>query len=193
MQSNPCRFLIGCLQYIAIGTRLDVAYVVTQLSRFLENPGQQHSKAVIRALSYLRTTKDYGITNDGIASEVQTAAYTDADWGSNIDNRLSYSAEAEYTAISLCTQEVLWVRAMLKDLGHKRVGDTLIWKDNQGAIGLANNAGCNARTMHVDICHQFIRKNEYQAINISIEDYLADMLTNALETNLPKYSLYEVV
>uniref|UniRef100_A0AAV1TAA2 Polyprotein n=1 Tax=Peronospora matthiolae TaxID=2874970 RepID=A0AAV1TAA2_9STRA len=34
------------------------------------------------------------------------------------------SAEAEYMALSLCTQEVLWVRALLKDLGHEQVGAT---------------------------------------------------------------------
>ena len=40
------------------------------------------------------------------------------------------SAEAEYMALSLCTQEVLWVRAMLKDLGHEQVEATLVWEDN---------------------------------------------------------------
>ena len=40
-------------------TRLDVAYVVTQLSRFMENPGQQHWKAVICVSRYLKTLWDY--------------------------------------------------------------------------------------------------------------------------------------
>uniref|UniRef100_A0AAV1VI21 Reverse transcriptase Ty1/copia-type domain-containing protein n=1 Tax=Peronospora matthiolae TaxID=2874970 RepID=A0AAV1VI21_9STRA len=42
MQSKPYRSLIGCLLYITTCTRPDVMYVITQLSRFLENPGQQH-------------------------------------------------------------------------------------------------------------------------------------------------------
>ncbi|KAG3116517.1 hypothetical protein PI125_g4574 [Phytophthora idaei] len=29
------------------------------------------------------------------------------------------SAEAEYMALRLCPQEVLWTRAMLKAMGHK--------------------------------------------------------------------------
>ena len=66
------------------------------------------------------------------------------DWGSDIDDRRSVSrmvvmngsatvvfklkyqrkaslrsAEAEYMALSLCTQEVLWSREMLKDLVHE--------------------------------------------------------------------------
>ena len=36
------------------------------------------------------------------------------------------SAEAEYMAVSRCTQEVLWVRTMLKGLGYEQVGATLV-------------------------------------------------------------------
>ena len=81
-------------------------------------------------------------------------------------------------ALSLCTQEVLWVRAMLKDLGHEQLRATLVWEDNQGAIGLANNAGYNARTKHVDIRNHFIRENVARDIivveYVSTEDQLAD-------------------
>ena len=164
--------------------RSDVVYVITQLSRFLENQGKQHWKVVIRVLRYLKTRSDYGITYDGSASEVQATAYADADWGSNIDDRRSVSgtmvmivgapvilkskyqrtvalssAEAKYMALSLCTQEALWVRARLMDLGHEQVRATLVCEDNQGAIGLANYAGYNATTKHVDIRHHFIREN----------------------------------
>ena len=44
MRSRPYRSLIGCLLYITTCTRPDVAFVVTQLSRFLENPGLLHWK-----------------------------------------------------------------------------------------------------------------------------------------------------
>ena len=103
------------------------------------------------------------------------------------------SAEAEYMALSLCTQEVLWIRALLKDLGLEQVGATWVWEDNQGAIGLASNAGYNARTKHVDIRHHFIRDNVPQDIivvkYISTVDQLADMLTKALGTKRLRYLL----
>lgn len=104
------------------------------------------------------------------------------------------SAEAEYMALRLCTQEVLWVRAMHKDLGHEQVGATLVWEDNQGAIGLANNAGYNARTKHADIRHHFIRENVARdiivVIYVSTDDQLADMLTKGLGTKRLVYLLY---
>ncbi|CAI5711691.1 unnamed protein product [Peronospora farinosa] len=52
---------------------------------------QQHWKAAIRVLRYLKTTRDYGIIYDGSAKEVQATAYTVEDWGSNIDDRRSVS------------------------------------------------------------------------------------------------------
>ncbi|OWY94167.1 polyprotein, partial [Phytophthora megakarya] len=204
MQGKPYRSLIGCLLYITTCTRPDVAYIVTQLSRFLENPGQQHWKAAIRV-----STRELGIVYNGIKGKVELCAYTDADWGSNLDDRRSVSgtmimisgapiifkskyqrtvvpisAEAEYMALSLCTQEVLWARAMLKDMGHEQVGATQVWEDNQGAIALASNAGYNARTKHVDIKHHFIRENVARDVTevnyIPMKDQLADMLTKGL-------------
>ncbi|KAG2805782.1 hypothetical protein PC112_g18124 [Phytophthora cactorum] len=103
------------------------------------------------------------------------------------------SVEAEYMALSLCTQEVLWARAMLKDLGHGQVEATQVWEDNQGAIALASSAGYNARTKHVDIRHHFIRENVAKEVikvdYIGTEDQLADMLTNGLGTKRLKYLL----
>nr|CAI72292.1 putative polyprotein [Phytophthora infestans] len=216
MWSRPYRSLIGCLMYITTCTRPDIAYVVTQLARFLEDPGTQHWKAAIRVLQYLKSTRHHGIVyksgTSGFGTQaVKAEAFTDADWGSNIDDRRSVSgvmvmignapvvfkskyqrtvalssAEAEYMALSLCTQEVLWTRAMLKDMGHEQVGATQVWEDNQGAIALASNAGYHARTKHVDIRHHFIRENvERSTIKVAYIDtkqQLADMLTKALGT-----------
>ncbi|OWZ06003.1 polyprotein [Phytophthora megakarya] len=216
MKEKPYRALVGCLLYITTCTRPDVAYIVTQLSRFLENPGQQHWKAAIRVLRYLKSTRELAIVYNGIKGKVELSAYTDADWGSNLDDRRSVSgtmvmisgapvifkskyqrtvalssAEAEYMALSLCTQEVLWTRAMLKDMGHEQVGATQVWEDNQGAIALASNAGYNARTKHVDIKHHFIRENVARAVvevnYIPTKDQLADMLTKGLGTKRLQY------
>ncbi|OWY90505.1 polyprotein [Phytophthora megakarya] len=91
MRSKPYRSLIGCLLYITTCTRPDVAYVVTQLSRFLDNPGLEHWRAAIRVLRYLKTTREFGIVYDRGSGGIKAEAYTDADWGSNIDDRRSVS------------------------------------------------------------------------------------------------------
>ncbi|KAL4116578.1 hypothetical protein PRIC2_012030 [Phytophthora ramorum] len=87
LRTKPYRSLIGCLLYITTCMLPDVAYIVTQLSRFLENPGRQHCKAAIRVLRYLKATKDFGISYNSNDGKVMLEAYTDADWGSNLDDR----------------------------------------------------------------------------------------------------------
>ena len=92
-------------------------------------------------------TKERGIIYDGNTRKVKLEAYTDADWGNSLADRRSISGvilliggtpivfkskyqrtvalsstEAEYMALSLCTQEIIWARAILKDLGHEQVG-----------------------------------------------------------------------
>ncbi|OWZ06002.1 LOW QUALITY PROTEIN: polyprotein [Phytophthora megakarya] len=216
MRSKPYRSLIGRLLYITTCTRPDVAYVVTQLSRFLDNPGLEHWRAAIPVLRYLKTKREFGIVYDRGSGGIKAEAYTDAGWGSNIDDRRSVSgvlvmignapvvfkskfqrtvalssAEAEYMALSLCTQEVLWGRAMLKDMGHEHPEGTQVWEDNQGANALVSNARYDARTKHVDIRHHFIRENvEDGTVKIGYIDtkhQLADMLTKALGTKTLQY------
>ena len=90
MRSKPYRSLIGCLPYITTCTRPDIAYVVTQLSRFLEKPGLQHWSAAIRVVRYLKTTHQTGVVYQGTGS-VGLKAYPDDDWGSNSNDRRSFS------------------------------------------------------------------------------------------------------
>ncbi|CEG44840.1 FOG: Transposon-encoded proteins with TYA, reverse transcriptase, integrase domains in various combinations [Plasmopara halstedii] len=144
MQTNPYRFLIGCLMYIATCIRLGIAYVVTQPPRFLENTGIQHWRAAICVLMYLSSTHPHEIAYKGGASNVMVEAFADADGGSNIDDRRSVSGvmvnmsngrRCKVEILKNCGTEfstsrvygtkpvypgVLWTYAMLKDMekGH---------------------------------------------------------------------------
>ena len=39
MRGVPYREAIGALNWVAVGSRPDIAFVVSQLAQFLENPG----------------------------------------------------------------------------------------------------------------------------------------------------------
>ena len=141
MANRPYRSLVGSLLYVATGTRPDIAFAVCQLSRHLEQPSEEHWKAAIRVLRYLKTTIDNGICYHGKRGDIEVSAFSDADWASNKDNRRSTSgvmvminkspvifkskiqqsvalstAEAEYIALSLCVQEILWIKSLLSEL-----------------------------------------------------------------------------
>src|SRR5271163_461252 len=73
----PYRKAIGSLNYCAVATRPDIAFPVSLLAQFMENPGRTHWEDVKRVFRYLSGTKDwrlvYGITDQGLEG------YTDAD------------------------------------------------------------------------------------------------------------------
>lgn len=68
--------IIGSLMYLMSCTRPDIAYSISMLSRFTSNPGEDHWKAIIRVLRYLRGTRDFGL-HYGIYPAV-IEGYTDA-------------------------------------------------------------------------------------------------------------------
>ena len=61
MAELPYRGLVGSVLFAAISTRPDIAHAVSDLTRFLNNPGRQHWKAALHVLLYLRGTAHLGI------------------------------------------------------------------------------------------------------------------------------------
>ena len=53
--------IIDSLMYIMNCTRLDIAYSVSDLSRYTSNLREDHWKALIRVLRYLKYTLNYGL------------------------------------------------------------------------------------------------------------------------------------
>uniref|UniRef100_A0AAV1TKE2 Polyprotein n=1 Tax=Peronospora matthiolae TaxID=2874970 RepID=A0AAV1TKE2_9STRA len=183
MKNRPYRSLEGSLKYVATGTRPDIAYAVCQLSRHLEFLHKEHRNAAIRVLRYLKTTQSKGICFEEVLGNLQLSAYTDADWASNKWNRRSISevfvmingapvifksnmqqsvalstAEAEYMTLSLCVQEVLWTRSLLKEMQVQINYAVTIHEDNQTAIAIAKNDNYQIRAKHIDIRYYFVRE-----------------------------------
>jgi hypothetical protein len=53
---------IGSLLYLMMTTRPDIAYCVSLLSRYMQNPKEDHWIAVKRILKYLKGTKCFSLT-----------------------------------------------------------------------------------------------------------------------------------
>ena len=53
MQQIPYASAIGSLMYAQVCTRLDIAYIVGMLCRYLSNPGKDHWIAAKRVMRYL--------------------------------------------------------------------------------------------------------------------------------------------
>jgi hypothetical protein len=74
--------IISSLMYLASAMRLDIAYVVSKLSRFVSNPGSEHWRALERVMRYLVGTMNYGIHYFG---DPVLEGYSDANWISDAD------------------------------------------------------------------------------------------------------------
>lgn len=119
MAKFPYRELVGCLLYLSVGTRPDISFAVSELSKFLVNPGKQHWTAALHVLRYLKGTKEKGITyrrgsgNSAVElkaysdfqfngpskrSQVKLEAYSDADWGGDKDTRRSHTGAVLFLA-----------------------------------------------------------------------------------------------
>ncbi|GJX00282.1 zinc finger, CCHC-type containing protein [Tanacetum coccineum] len=81
--------IIGMLMYLITGTRPDLTYAVSRLSRYTSNPSDAHWKAMTRVLHYLRYIHDYGLHYDRYPAVID--GYSDANWISDIKDSRSTS------------------------------------------------------------------------------------------------------
>ena len=71
---------------------------------------------------------------------------------SRLQNSVSLStAKAEYVALSLCVQEVLWAKNLLLEIKIKIDSPVIVHEDNKSANAIAQNEGYQSRAEHIDI------------------------------------------
>ena len=87
--SNPSlyRRLVSSLVYLIV-TRLDISYVVHQVSQYLSAPRSTHHVAVLRILRYLKGTLFHGLFYSA-QSPLVFHAFSDADWAEDPTDRKS--------------------------------------------------------------------------------------------------------
>ncbi|XP_039036454.1 secreted RxLR effector protein 161-like [Hibiscus syriacus] len=88
-QVNPTLFksIVGSLRYLTI-TRPDITYAVGLVSRFMENPKQDHWIAAKRILRYVKGTTGHGLFYTG-SENSKLVGYSDSDYGGDLDDRKS--------------------------------------------------------------------------------------------------------
>ena len=93
--------MIGKLQYV-VHNRPDIALSVGIVARFSTNPKENHLMAVKRIMRYLKGIEEFGLYYKK-NEKFELRAYTDADWGGNIDNRESTDGGALFLGNRLVT------------------------------------------------------------------------------------------
>ena len=70
--------------------RLDVAYIVGTLGRYLSNPGLDHKKAMRRVILYLQRTKDFMLTYQRY-DHLEVIGYSNFEFSRCLDSRRHFS------------------------------------------------------------------------------------------------------
>ncbi|UYV71052.1 hypothetical protein LAZ67_8001548 [Cordylochernes scorpioides] len=81
--------LIGSLIYLSVSTRPDIAYAVSALGQFSNDPRRQQWNAAKRFLRYLKGTSCLKMAY--MKSNEALHGYVDAEWGGNLIDRKSHS------------------------------------------------------------------------------------------------------
>ena len=204
--------LVGSLLYAAVSTRPDIAQTVSKLSRMMSRAEAHHLQRAKRVLAYLKGTSERGLrfSGGGLHDAPNIVlGYSDADWAGDLASRRSTTGyafllngaviswnsklqptvalsttEAEYMALCAATQEAVFLRKLLLDMGFPQQEATAIGEDNQGCIALSKNPITSARSKHIDIKYHFVREKvkseEVIVLYCDTDNMMADVLTKPL-------------
>jgi histone deacetylase 1/2 len=173
------RSIVGALQYLTLA-RPDLSFSVNKVFQYIHAPTTSYWTAVKRILRYIHGTRTIGLTFLKSSSTL-FSAYSDADWAGDLDDRrstggfaiffgpdfISWSArkqptvsrsntEAEYKVVANATSELIWVEALVSELGVTLRERPSLWCDNVGATYLSANPVFHARTKHIEIDFFFV-------------------------------------
>lgn len=165
------RQIIGCLMFLVVGTRSDLAPTI---SKPLQQPAyscKSHWQADKCVLPYLRGKKNVGIEFGKHDDAPQLVGFSDTDWGGCHNSRkftsfylfqlcggaVSWSSrketvvvtlecEAEYIALCQAHKKAAWIRRILTDvLGHENDSALELSCNNAGTIPYAHNKALDRR------------------------------------------------
>ena len=188
---------------------------MTKLSQHLSCPTKADWVIVKQVLRYIRGTLNYKLTFTKSKTEkVNLVGYSDADWASSVEDRKSTtgylfymneegpaiswkskkqstialsSCEAEYMALTACTQEAMFLKMLLSEFEEQPNQCTPIYGDNQGAIALIKSPNNHTRSKHIDIKYHFIREKFHEqlidVLYVPSNENIADLFTKPSTRN----------
>jgi transposase InsO family protein len=202
--------LIGSLLYVQIGTRPDISFAVSRLAQYASNPSMQHLRLAQYVLSYLLKTQDMCLSYDGAKGD-GLHGYTDSSLGDQTDDRHSTcgfvfllanaaigwasrkqrtvaqnTTEAEYMAMADASNQGVWYRSFLRELGYDVNAPIPLHCDNKGAVDLALNPVTGRRSKHIEIRHHVVREYSESGQISLIRTPTAEMVADGFTKSLPR-------
>ena len=79
----PYRSLVGSLMYVASGTRPDIMFAVSKLSRFLDCYREIHWQAAVQVVHYLKGTQEMTLELGGLSPTPTLIGYCNSDYAND--------------------------------------------------------------------------------------------------------------
>ena len=206
------RHLVGALAHVQRGTRPDIANAVRELSRCLNCYNQEHFKAALRVVNYLKQSNALCLCFQGNMNMKDIDffhVYADASFGDKALKRKSVTGfvvmfagaavayksvvqrcisvstlQAEIVACSEACREAEWIRMLLEEMGFKFSNPTPVYCDNEGVVKTVKNPANHNGCKHIEVRHLYARElNELNKINIQYVSTV-DMVADIFTKNL---------
>lgn len=178
----PCRSLLGCLIYISISSRPDIAISVNIISRYIHKNNLQVWKSLKRVLAYLKGTIDLKLTyTRSNGNEQVLEAFADASFANDVDSKstsgqifrmygnavIDWSAkkqcsvatsttESEFISLFDCVNKTLYYRELMKSIGLTFNYPFNIYEDNRACVGIANNPNCDSKSAYMRVKYHYM-------------------------------------
>jgi hypothetical protein len=185
VNATEYRSMVGSLRYL-VNTRPDLAFAVGLVSRFLEEPHEEHWAAVKHIMRYVAGTVDYGLCyriKEKGGDQAQLLGFGDSDFAGDVDDRKSttgvlyclgdspitwHSSKQKVVALSTCEAEYVaagsgacqgvWLARLLKELVGSELRAPVLKVDNKSAIDLSKNPVHHDRSKHIEVKFHYIRE-----------------------------------
>ena len=202
----PYPELVGAVLYLSSGSRPDISFAISYLSRFMHSPTMNLWTCAKRLLRDLNHTRNFGICYDGEQSG-SYQFFCDSDYAACPRTRKSTSGmvivanggplfwasrKQTSTALSSCEAELmsaadfakvaLWFHRLVSELGYPEVPRIQI--DNQASIKLILESQLSRRTRHIEVRFYFVREKveerKLEIVHVPSQKNLSDILTKPM-------------
>ncbi|MBW0544025.1 hypothetical protein O181_083740 [Austropuccinia psidii MF-1] len=195
------QLIVGSLNYLALGTRPDISYLVNILARYSARPNEAHWGALRNLLAYVKTTANYSLCYQ--PSTEQLELWCDAGWGSKFQRSTSgflirlfgctvvwdsrrqkvvatSTCAAELISLGMATEFLIFVLQLVKlclpSIETKRLCD------NKAATLVLEGSKSRMKCIEQNFYHvnDFIRKENIALTWVPTANQLANVFTKRL-------------
>ena len=174
------QLVIGSLLHIMLGPWPDIAYSIIKMLQFSVNPTEEHLQKALYIVCYLSSTMDPCICYPDLGDMNGFIAYSDMDWGGDIETSQSTtcyaiflangiiswlswqqkrvclsSIEAEYVDMMETACQIQWIWNLYEEISFI-LGPLPLCVHNQGTIFLTSNPAQEGCTKHVQMPEHYI-------------------------------------